>query len=259
MRGIFLFVGHGQTEEWVNSASFFSLFTQKSLLRSFDILAYVNSTDVSAGQIEDYLSYFPNKVKRLFYTPCNGHSIDLTLPLDSSSNIYKSNTNLNRMGYWYGIIEAYANTFDLVRRYDYVVQLNPDVYITDSQKIERYLESNLSYPAAHHVNSMRGDQENGFSTDFHIYRPNLFRRNHFLDSMLPGVAETLRLRGETEERYRFVPEQLLKKLVIDSGLPYTIIGPSTRNNRAIDSLGLWHCHNNEDVEKFFKKKSRSRV
>ncbi len=250
MKGIFLFVGHGQSQEWMNAARFFSLFGQKSLLRSFDILAYVNSTGVSAGAIEEYLTHFPNKIKRLFYTPCNGHSLDSTLSLDCAPNVYKIDTSVNRMGYWYGIIEAYANTFDLLRQYDYVIQLNPDVYITDSTKIECYLESNYTNSIAHHVNTMRGDIENGFSTDFHIYRPNLFHRNHFSDYALPDMAAALRMRSEKEKNYRFIPEQLLKKLVIGSGLCYTVIGPSTRNNREIDQHGLWHCHNNRDVDQF---------
>jgi hypothetical protein len=247
MKGAFLIVGHSQTIEWEFAAQFFDRFSARSVFRGFDLLAYVNSTLVTAGQIERYLELFPNKSKKLLYTPCNGHTVDAALDLNCESNLYKVDTSRNRFGYWYGVIEAVSGTFDLLKTYDWVIQLNPDVYVTDDKLLWTYIETNNDTKFVHHVNTMRGDIKNGFSTDFQLYRPAKFRRNHFLDYRNHALLKGLREKKESISEFRFVPEQLLKHLVTASQEPYQIIGPSTRNNREIDRLGLWHCHDNERV------------
>ena len=263
MKGAFLFVGHSQTSEWQYSAQFFNQFSEQSVLRDFDLLAYVNSTRVSATQMESYLELFPNKSKKLLYTPCNGHSVDSSLDLNCESNLYKEDTSKNRFGYWYGVIEAVCGTFDLLRTYDWVIQLNPDLYVTDGDRLWSYIETYIDSEHLYHVNTMRGDIKNGFSTDFQMYRPSKFERNHFRDYQDHDLLFNLRTKKEFNAEFRFVPEQLLKHLIVNSQQPYRIIGPSTRNNREIDSLGLWHCHDNkravEQLDKTEKTQTKRKV
>jgi hypothetical protein len=242
MRGLVLYIAHGQTDEWKISSSFFNSYPTDSILKDFDILAYVNSSDVTASQIENYLSLFPNKNKRLIYTPCNGHTIDYSLSLICNNNVYKEDTSLNRSGYLFGVSEAFSYTFDLVRHYDYVIFLNADVYMTDSKKIEDYLIDNFDNDLVHHVNTMRGDFDKGFSTDFTIYRPNKFLNgNHFSYYKDPQYINYITTQGGN------IPEQMLKLILTQNDIPYKIMGPSTRNNRKPDEFGVWHCHDNEEA------------
>ncbi|HEX9206841.1 MAG TPA: hypothetical protein VF851_01305 [Steroidobacteraceae bacterium] len=251
LKAAILIVGHSQTEEWTLCADYFRRMADDSLLKTADVLAYVNCTSIRAAQVEAYLERFPQQKKFLLYTPMNGHSV-ADLPLDVQANVYKADYDVNRQGYLFGILEAYANTFDLLKQYDYVVQINPDVYVTND-RLERYLLENAGNDVVHHVNTMRGDVENGFSCDFTVYRPRLARENHFALYRHPDVLDFVLGKAQTEPNYRFVPEQILRHLVLKSGLKYQVICPSTRNNRRIDAYGIWHCHDNAAARQYLQK------
>jgi hypothetical protein len=163
MKLAILLTGHAQTKEWELNAEFFRNMPNDSIIKNADILAYVNCKDIKASQIENYLDNFPNPRKYLFYTPMNGHTV-ANLPIDMSTNEYKTNFN-NRAGYLFGALEAYTNTFDLLKSYDYVIQINPDVYITNYAKLEDYLKSNMNTDSVFHVNTMRSDIDKGFTCD----------------------------------------------------------------------------------------------
>lgn len=247
MKAAILIVGHSQNEEWKLNAEFFCKFPEDSLLRNAHLLAYVNS-NIEASKIENYLKFFPQKIKKLFYTPINGHSVD-DLPLDTDSNKYKLNYSVNSSGYTWGILEAYSSTFPLLKDYDWIIQINPDVYITDNLKIEKYLADNFENQIAFHVNTMRGNESLGFNSDFIIYRPKIMKINHF------EIYKNEKFRQKILEQkfsgnlnYKHLPEKILQSIIKMSGLQYSIICPGTRNNREIDQFGIWHCHDNTLVK-----------
>jgi hypothetical protein len=240
MKVAILLTSHAQTLEWEINAEFFKRMPKNSILRNADMLAYVNSTDIKASEAEKYLKSFPNPKKYLLYTPLNGHTV-ANLPIDAKTNKYKTNSS-NRAGYLFGAIEAYTRTFDLLRDYDYVVQINTDVYITDFNKIENYLCENFNNENVFHVNTMRGDINKGFTCDTIIYRPNIMKNNVFQYCQSPEVMGFVLEKSNIEPDFKFIPEQILKRLCEVLNLKYKVICPGTRNNRTIDAFGLWHCH-----------------
>lgn len=247
-----LIVGHSQTEEWNVSARFFKRFPNDSVLKNSDLLAYVNCRDVKASLIEDYLDQFPQCNKFLHYTPLNGHSV-ADVPLCIGSNAYKKDYNVNRHGYLFGILEAYTSTFDMLKNYDYVLQINPDVYVTEHELLEKYMVNNFSGTTSFHVNTMRGDFEKGFSCDSLLYRPKLMKDNIFSLYRHPNVLEEVMKKRETDPNYKFIPEQILKNLILATSSTYNVMCPGTRNNRMIDAYGLWHCHDIEAAKKELDK------
>lgn len=250
MKVAILLTGHAQTKEWELNAEFFKRMSHDSILRNADILAYVNCPDIKASQIENYLDNFPNPKKYLLYTPLNGHSV-AELPINVSTNEYKTNFN-NRAGYLFGALEAYAGTFDLLKMYDYVVQINPDVYITNFNKLENYLKENQHTDSVFHVNTMRSDINKGFTCDFIIYRPNLMNGNIFNFYRSPDVMGYVIEKAKTDQNFRYTPEQILKRLCEVLNLKYSVICEGTRNNRLIDEYGMWHCHETSEVQKELK-------
>lgn len=256
MKIAILIVGHSQTEEWEISADFYRSFPDSSILKQADVLAYVNCRSIKASTIESYLDRFPQKNKFLMYTPLNGHSVS-NIPLNVETNLYKLNNSINRKGYLYGILEAYHTTFDLLKEYDYVVQVNPDVYITDNALLENYMMNNFDNEIVHHVNTMRGDANKGFSCDFTLYRPNISRGNYFSLYRDVQVLHDITRKSQVDENYRFLPEQFLKRVILDSGTSHKVMCPSTRNNRKIDEFGLWHCHDCAAAKEFLKMKNAS--
>ncbi len=251
MKLAILLTGHAQTKEWELNAEFFRNMPNDSIIKNADILAYVNCKDIKASQIENYLDNFPNPRKYLLYTPMNGHTV-ANLPIDMSTNEYKTNFN-NRAGYLFGALEAYTNTFDLLKSYDYVIQINPDVYITNYAKLEDYLKSNMNTDSVFHVNTMRSDIDKGFTCDFIIYRPNKMVNNVFSFYKAPEVMGYVLEKSKTEPNFKYVPEQILKRICDVLNLGYSVICQGTRNNRQIDEYGMWHCHNNDDVQSFLVK------
>jgi hypothetical protein len=250
-----LITSHSQTEEWEISAEFFQRMPKDSILKNSDVLVYANSKDVKASQIEKYLEAYPNSNKYLFYTPMNGHSVE-DLPLDAKTNVYKTNYGNNRTGYLFGFLEACASTWDLLKSYDYVLQINTDVYVTDSEKFESYMKDNESNDAVFHVSTMRCDIDKGFACDTILYRPNLMKGNYFSLYRHPQLFNDLMQRQKSDPNYRFLPEQFLKHIILASGSKYVVMGPGTRNNRQIDAFGLWHCHDNAEARKYLSDKSK---
>jgi hypothetical protein len=253
MRVAILIVGHSQTEEWEVSASFFNKFPKDSVLKNSDVLAYVNCRDVSAARIESYLSNFPQPNKFLHYTPLNGHSVT-NIPLDVKTNVYKTDYNFNRQGYLFGILEAYSSTFDMLKGYDYVLQVNPDVYVTRHDSLEDYMTRNFENRTVFHVNTMRSDIDKGFSCDSVIYRPNLMADNFFSLYRHPQILGEVMKKRETDPNYKFLPEQILKHIIIATSNTYSVMSPGTRNNRLVDSFGLWHCHDVDAAKTFLRNK-----
>ena len=250
MKIAILLTGHAQTREWELNAEFFKRMSEDSLLKNADILAYVNCPNIKASIVEKYLENFPNKKKYLFYTPLNGHSVS-NIPLDVSTNDYKTNFN-NRAGYLFGALEAYSGTFDLLKMYDYVVQINPDVYVTNYLKIENYLKENFKNNSVIHTNTMRSDINKGFTCDFIVYRPNLMKENYFQFYKSPEVMGYVLEKSKVDPNFKYIPEQILKRLCEVFDLKYSVICNGTRNNRLIDEYGMWHCHEITEVEKELK-------
>ena len=248
MKSLILFTAHGSTEEWEIAAAFMNSYPKDSILRNADILAYVNCPEIPASRIEEYLKKFPNKNKRLLYTPLNGHTVDPSLELTEQGNGLKtSHKDLgfyhsqvkNTFGWRAGTLEAYALTFPLVRHYDYVIHLNIDVYITNRKNIEGLLLDNLDNDIAHHVFRWRGDQ--GFATDCQIYRPNKFSYNHF-KYYKEGIKKL-------REGKSFVTEAVLAWLLKrDEKIKYSVI-PYART-----TFGMWHTHDNEAAWNFLQNK-----
>jgi hypothetical protein len=245
-------VAHSQTEEWGISAKFFRRMPEDSLFRNADLLAYMNCRAIKASQVEAWLELFPHENKYLYYTPMNGHSV-ASLPLNVAANVYKENYDVNKQGYLFGILEAYSSTFDLLKDYDYVIQVNPDVYLAEPAKLEAYLLANFDNDVVHHVNTMRRDIRNGFSCDFTVYRPRLVKDNHFALYRHPDVLGQVMEKAKTEPEYRFLPEQVLKHLILKAGHKYQVICPGTRINRKIDDYGVWHCHDNEAARRYLER------
>jgi len=249
MKCAILYTSHENTYEWDFSARFLDRLPDESILKNADILAYVNSQKVSATQIENYLLKFPNKNKRLFYSPVNGHTIFKDLDLTSEPQQINIKKKMSSSPGWFaGTLEAYFLTFPLLRSYDYVIHLNIDCYVTNHENIEKYMLKNFPNDISHHFSRFRSGPTSGLTTSSQIYRPNKFKYNHFENykkTIKKYCSQKLFNDRKSLNQKDWVPtEIIMKKMLKDNEIKYNIFCEQKGRN----DFGLLHSHDKERIK-----------
>lgn len=196
-------------------------------------------------QIEEiyYSSLFFNKsnfLKSNFDVILHCNNINLTYK--EIINVSKFNSNINviitskNTGYKYGGIEATSDSFELFKQYDTVVQLHPDCYIVDSTNLENLLTTNFDIAVSpfYHIGRM------AYTTDFFIFRT----KNNFLDICHDHWKNNP---NEIPEHFMYNRLQSLNLNIKEINRYPDLKGAG---NRQIDSFGLWHEHDNNNVKKY---------
>ena len=226
MKTLIFYTSHRQLEEIKYSALFFQQFPINSILKQADIMLVHGNPKIDSQKLEEYLNMFPNKNKRLLYTKQNE-------------------------GYLWGSFEKLYNFFYLFKDYHYVINTNPDVYITRDNEISNLLLDNLNNDIVYFVNMMRGSLKKGFSADFQIFKPTLFKKNYF--KIYKNKYYRFYFNILRKFNRKFTTELMLQKMIRKNNLKHKILYPSYRYQREIDPYGIWHCHDNERVKKYLSK------
>jgi len=196
---------------------FFNFFYEKNtaLKEISDVFFYCNNSEIS----EDIVKYYKN---------------------NSSKNKFLFITT-NNMGFSKGGIEAVSTGIEMgiFKKYDYVLHFHPDVFITDDQKLLNILNEHKDNDNVFLINHSYPNWYSFFSFDFFIFKPKLLKQNIFIEDI---------------ETYQEHPEVHLHNLIHKYNIKYEIIKRYDNNDwqprRIDDSLGLWHEHELEKVEKY---------
>jgi hypothetical protein len=193
-------------------------------------------------QLEEiyYSSMFFNKSNFLkthcdVYVSCNNKSFSVKdleerCKFEAKTNIAVTTKNA---GYSFGQVEAESDTFEMWREYDYVIFCQPDCYITTDEHLIKAFQSEFDAMVSpiDHIGRMC------YTGDFFVLKPtvNLFRGWKAYYS-------------ETNDR-NYPHEHYLTDRINET---YTNIKTFERHGhreRQIDTFGLWHEHNNNNVKK----------
>lgn len=135
---------------------------------------------------------------------------DKLLKLKYINNIDYIHTNKN-IGYLWGAQEALSDNFDKFKKYDYVIHLNINVFITNLLTLLRYLYNNLNNESIFFVNIFRNGIE-GFRTNFTIFKPIY---NIYLNYDNELVKKKLYPRP--------IPEKMLEYQIKKNNIKFTIL------------------------------------
>lgn len=137
-------------------------------------------------------------------------------------------------GYNYGGIEATSDLFEVFKQYSTVIQLHPDCYITNTKKLENCISKTFDVMVSpfFHIGRM------AYNTDFFCFNI----KNNFLSSCHDNWKNNPNCVPE-HFFYDVIREQKLNILEIER---YPDLNGAAYRN--IDNFGLWHCHDNSQVE-----------
>jgi len=227
---LLLYTSYRQNEEIKLSAE---MINRTNFLKNADILFYCNNQDMFS-KVDDLVNQFPNKNKK----------------------VVKSTKNAGggRDGYIMGQMEGIADTFQHYKDYDYVIQLHPDVYITNENHIIDILRKHETSNSAFIVNKSIPDykkpeygipkNDEWFSSDFFIFKPKLLPSNVF------SLWDKYRDKNNGKV---YIPEHLLYLFARDYKIPYVYVkryDTDFSEPRRIDMLGVWHEHDLNKVRKY---------
>lgn len=187
-----------------------------------------------------YSSCFFNKnnfLKNNFnvYVSCNNKKYSIELlenycKFETKTNISVTNKNA---GYSFGQVEAESDLFEMWKDYEYVLFCQPDCYITTDEHLKKAFEENfdaLVSPIFHIGRTC-------YTGDFFILKPNV--------NLFRGWKT---LHSETNDR-NVVHEHYLTDRINEHYVNIKTIERHGHVERKIDSFGLWHEHNNDNVRK----------
>jgi hypothetical protein len=193
-------------------------------------------------QLEEiyYSSLFFNKSEFLksncdVYVSCNNKNISLH-ELEKNCK-FKAKTNMavttKNAGYSFGQVEAESDTFEMWREYEYVIFCQPDCYITTDEHLKKAFES--SFDAL--VSPIFHIGRTCYTGDFIVLKPtvNLFR-------VLKSYYSETNDRNHPHEHY-------LADRINETYSNIKTFDRVGHRERVIDTFGLWHEHNNNNVRK----------
>lgn len=159
-------------------------------------------------------------------------------------NYKKINTQFihtpKNIGYLWGAQEAIADNYHLFYNYNFVIHTNPDVYITDLNYLIDYLNKKEKEPSIFFVKKFRNKDNNGFSTDFTIFKPklNLILSN---ESNKSNIDNIYRSYLNTKQKN---PELVLQKAIQDNNITYEVLPKYlTTQKDSVKSVScLCHIH-----------------
>jgi len=215
---LFFITSHRQVCEINYCADFFNLFSY-DLIKNSDIILYCNNINISEEILNKHLNKFPQKNKQLIHTSKN-------------------------WGYLLGALEMLSDSYELFKNYDYVVSINPDVYITDHNKLLNILNKHYYDDNVFIVERLETPaySNNTFQIDHHILKPKLLKTN---------VYQNFKNK-DLQNQYNCHPEKMFYSLIVDNNIKFFDNGISYRGNRKIDPNGIWHCHDNGLVFNYLK-------
>jgi hypothetical protein len=232
MKVLFYLTGHRQLEEYKLQSYFFNNF---KYIEDFDVIVYCNSNH-ELETLQEYCDGIPN----------------LTILHNQRNSGYKT-----------GLFTAVADHYDKFSKYDIVVHMHPDVFITDDSEFYRNLKimmwlgfDFMSAPTLHNMKydvdglgwgsdegwfdgvSHRPKENCYYSADLFAFKPDRVDVN-FFDADFDGETEHIlyynilkyNLRVHSFQRHsRILPELFF----------------------TMDSSKIWHSHNLQEVRDFFK-------
>mmetsp|Transcript_27758 Transcript_27758/g.90840 ORF Transcript_27758/g.90840 Transcript_27758/m.90840 type:complete len:348 (+) Transcript_27758:89-1132(+) len=239
-----LFTSHRQVEELALAASF--LRRCSALVRGADVVVHNNCAEsiLPSALLEAHLALFPNANRRLVRSRENA-------------------------GYKWGPFQQVSACLPLVREYDFVVHLHPDVYLADDSSLCALIEGcGDDDPAALLVNELhlahvqdaaRAAALAGvapgavpaYSFDFFVLRPRLLARNVFDAYLDAALVASL---GPAMQ----YPEMLLFRAIHEMRVPHRVFArhkpsASHADARFPDLFGLWHSHDNALIRRFLRR------
>ena len=217
---LLLYTSHRQ----INECEMSSIFLNKTkAIKNFDLIHRCNNIE-NGNKIKPFFEKYPNKNKELIITDKN-------------------------FGYWHGDIEALDDLYNKLKDYDYVIQIHPDIYIVNEEpileliKYYRYKDDvfifTKSYP----------DDDTFLSFYFFIFKPILLNKNIFSE-------------WKNEKDNKIGVEKIMYKILNKNNIKYSLIKRFDNDfwsPRRIDTLGLWHEHENEKVIEYLRDNINKRI
>ena len=143
-----------------------------------------------------------------------------------------------------GAINVISESIDsgIFNSYDYVIAIQPDVFITDDTYLLEVLYKNLTNDIVFFITKSLPNDERFFSTDFYIFKPKLLTKNILIDEL------------NTFTEY---PEYYLCRMIEKHNIKYKFIKRYDNDNwqprRIDDHLKLYHEHDLSLVETLITK------
>jgi hypothetical protein len=185
-------------------------------MKTFDIFIHCNNEKISPDLLKLY-QMFPNKNKHVYVTSENA-------------------------GYRMGGVEAVSAGWEMgiYKKYDFVIHLHPDVFITDEIPILQILKDYYNTDVDFLVTTVFPAPCTYVAFDFFIFRTKNIHNNIFLEEM---------------KTYEKPPEQYLHDMLDKYNIKYEYIKRFENDNsnpRRIDeNLKLYHEHDLRKVHAMF--------
>lgn len=215
MKVLLYITGHRQLAEYY----YFSEFLKRTeTMKTFDVFIHCNNDKISPDLLKLY-QMFPNKNKHVYVTSENA-------------------------GYRMGGVEAVSTGWDMgiFNKYDFVIHLHPDVFITDERPILKILNEYHSTDVDFLVTTVFPAPCTYVAFDFFIFRTKNSNTNIFVEEM---------------KTYEKPPEQYLHDMLDKYKVKYQYIKRFENDNanpRRIDeNLKLYHEHDMRKVHAMFQK------
>ena len=155
-----MYTSYRQNEEIELSSKFIN---NTNILKNADLLFYCNNPSMFEN-IDNLVKLFNNKNKKIVKS--------------------KKNAGGGRDGYVMGQMEGIADLYKHYHNYDYVIQIHPDVYITNESEIIKILNKYNNSKVGLIVNKSIPDEkketygipkkDKWFSSDFFIFKPKIY-------------------------------------------------------------------------------------
>ena len=215
MKVLLYITGHRQLIEYYFFCEFLN---RTNTMKTFDVFIHCNNKNISSDLLKLY-QMFPNKNKHLYVTSENA-------------------------GYRMGGVEAVSAGWEMgiFDRYDYVIHLHPDVFITDEKPIINVLEEHLNKDVNFLVTTVHPPPCTFAAFDFFIFRTKNIPQNIFLEEM---------------RTYEHPPELYLRNMLDKYNVKYKYIKRFENNKsdprRIDDNLKLYHEHDMRKVQNLLQK------
>lgn len=243
----FVFISHGRIHYYKEQAYFFKKF--KNLKKEdYDIIIYDNSTE-SRENVLDAIKDFEVSPKAVF-------------------------TQMPNQGYFLGAHFALNDTYDLYKEYDYVVHLLHDVLIINDQHLYDWLQ-NLDDCKCGLLTNQFGASAEVYATDFFVFKPQMLNKDFWekvivwatipkeqMLKLFPTIPFNLSLGNMPPELVmRVVTDEFKIPVLIWTRMHHTVDGrvlcnptpeqlKGYRYRSFVDTAGLLHTHDIEDLEKY---------
>ena len=150
-----------------------------------------------------------------------------------------------------GGAEAWSTVYDMgiFHKYDYVIQLNTDVFMTDDVYLMKILHENMFNDTVFFITKSEPDDAKFFSFDFFIFKPTLLTRNIFSDELYTTSTEVIEHFFHDMIMKHEIKWKYIKRFNNDYWYP----------RRIDDHLKLYHEHDLDRVQEMLSKCKNSEI